>query len=200
VVDHYFTDDPAGVGTRNRVTVAIAGREVEVVTAAGVFSQERIDLGTRVLLKARLPLPAGGELLDLGCGWGPIALTMASLAPDARVWAVDVNPRALELTRENAARLDLPRVTAAAPDDVPADVAFDAIWSNPPIRIGKEPLPALLRPWLSRLAPGGEAYLVVQRHLGADSLHAWLESELAWDVSRHSSGKGYRLLHVKRPS
>jgi 16S rRNA (guanine1207-N2)-methyltransferase len=203
VVDHYFSDDPAGVGTRNRVTVTIAGREVDVVTAAGVFSQERIDLGTRVLLKGRLPAPAGTDLLDLGCGWGPVALTMASLAPRSRVWAVDVNPRALALTAENATRLGLPGVTAVAPDGVPDDVRFGAIWSNPPIRIGKEPLHDLLRRWLPRLAPGGEAYLVVQRHLGGDSLHAWLDEEfgtpLGWDVGRHGSAKGYRILRVAHP-
>jgi 16S rRNA G1207 methylase RsmC len=204
VVDHYFSDDPAGIGTRNRVTVTIAGRETEVVTAAGVFSQDRIDLGTRVLVKARIRLPDEGDVLDLGCGWGPIALTMASWSPRARVWAVDVNPRAVELTAENARLLGLTGIRAVAPDGVPPGLSFAGIWSNPPIRIGKEPLRELLRTWLPRLAPGAEAFLVVQKHLGGDSVHAWLAQEFGeergWEVVRHGSAKGYRVLRVTRPA
>jgi 16S rRNA (guanine1207-N2)-methyltransferase len=176
MTDHYFSDAPSGPGTRGRVTVTIAGREVDVATAGGVFSTDKIDLGTRVLLRSAPPPPSAGDLLDLGCGWGPLALTLASLAPAARVWAVDVNPRALELR-------------------------FATIWSNPPIRVGKAALHDLLLRWLPRLAPGGTAYLVVQRHLGADSLHSWLAAELAgdgWEVARHGSAKGYRVLRVGR--
>jgi 16S rRNA G1207 methylase RsmC len=201
MTDHYFSDVPTGPGTRSRVTVTIAGQEVDVATAGGVFSGDRIDLGTRVLLRSAPPPPAAGDLLDLGCGWGPLALTLASLAPGARVWAVDVNPRALELTRDNAASLGLGGVRAVAPDDVPDDVRFATIWSNPPIRVGKAALHDLLLRWLPRLAPGGAAYLVVQRHLGADSLHSWLAAEFAgtgWDVGRHGSAKGYRVLRVGR--
>jgi 16S rRNA G1207 methylase RsmC len=201
MTDHYFSDDPRAPATRERVTVPIAGREVDVVTAGGVFSADRLDLGTRVLFRSA-PAPPDGELLDLGCGWGPVALTMASLAPSARVWAVDVNPRAVELTSENARALGLGGVRATAPDGVPDDVAFDAIWSNPPIRIGKAALHELLLRWLPRLKPGGEAYLVVQRHLGADTLHRWLAGELApgggFEVARHGSAKGYRVLRVTR--
>jgi 16S rRNA G1207 methylase RsmC len=200
MTDHYFSDDPRTPATRERVTVTLAGREVEVVTAAGVFSADRVDLGTRVLFRSAPDPPDGGDLLDLGCGWGPVALTLASRAPRARVWAVDVNPRAVELTAENAASLGLAGVRATAPDGVPDDVAFSAIWSNPPIRIGKAALHELLRRWLPRLAPGGAAYLVVQRHLGADSLQRWLAEELAdgYEVARHGSAKGFRVLRVTR--
>jgi 16S rRNA G1207 methylase RsmC len=201
MTDHYFSDDPRTPAARERVTVPIAGRDVEVVTAAGVFSADRLDLGTRVLFRSAPPPPAEGDLLDLGCGWGPVALTLATLAPAARVWAVDVNPRAVGLTAENARALGLTGVRAVAPDDVPDDVAFAAVWSNPPIRIGKAALHDLLLRWLPRLAPGGEAYLVVQRHLGADSLQRWLADELGpagFDVGRHGSAKGYRVLRVSR--
>ena len=101
-----------------------------------------------------------------GAGWGPIALSLALDAPDATVWAVDVNERALDLVRRNAARLGLVQVNAALPDDVPDDVRFATIWSNPPIRIGKAALHELLGQWLPRLSTGGEAWLVVQRNLG----------------------------------
>jgi len=201
MTDHYFSDDPAAPATRRRITVPIAGRDADVVTAAGVFSQDGLDLGTRVLLREAPPPPLSGELLDLGCGWGPIALTMALLSPQARVWAVDVNERALDLVRRNAARLGLPNVVAAAPDAVPDDVRFAALWSNPPIRVGKEALHAMLLRWLGRLDDGADAHLVVQRNLGADSLHRWLQGNLPgrqYDVTRHGSAKGYRVLRVRR--
>jgi 16S rRNA G1207 methylase RsmC len=195
---HYFTPRPGTPSGRTLVPVRLAGREVEVVTAAGVFSGDRVDLGTRVLLRQAPEPPASGSLLDLGCGWGPIALTLGLLSPAATVWAVDINERALELTGENARRLGLRSVRPVLPEDVPDDVRFDAIWSNPPIRIGKEALHALLLAWLPRLNPGARAYLVVQRHLGADSLHAWLADALAGraEVARAGSAKGYRVLRV----
>ena len=195
---HYFSERPAGAGTRHSVPVVLAGRELEVVTAGGVFSAERLDLGTRVLLREAPPPPASGHLLDLGCGWGPLALTLGLRSPAATVWAVDVNPRALELTRENARRAGVHGLRAATPDEVPADVTFDAVWSNPPIRVGKEALHELLLRWLPRLRPAAQAHLVVQRNLGADSLHAWLAATLGpgFTVERAGSAKGYRVLRV----
>src|SRR4051812_4688467 len=195
---HYFTPRPGTPAGRAVVPVRLAGREVEVVTAAGVFSGDRVDLGTRVLLREAPQPPASGTLLDLGCGWGPLALTLGLLSPAATVWAVDVNERALELTRENAQRLGIRSLRPARPQDVPDGVRFDAIWSNPPIRIGKKALHALLLSWLPRLNPGAQAHLVVQRNLGADSLHAWLTHALAEraDVARAGSAKGYRVLRV----
>src|SRR5690606_34169573 len=140
------------------------------------FSPGHIDLGTTVLLRT-VPVPEPGEILDLGCGWGPIALTAALSQPQGRVTAVDVNERALDLLRTNAARVEarapLAPITACTPDQVSPDAVFDTIWSNPPIRIGKAALHELLAHWLPRLRASGEAYLVVQRNLGADSLAAW---------------------------
>src|SRR4051794_27251999 len=195
---HYFTPRPGTPSGRTLVPVRLAGREVEVVTAAGVFSGDRVDLGTRVLLREAPEPPASGNLLDLGCGWGPIALTLGLLSPAATVWAVDVNERALELTVENAQRLGVRSLRAVPPEEVPPGVRFDAIWSNPPIRIGKEALHALLLAWLPRLNPAAQAHLVVQRNLGADSLHSWLAEALAGraDVVRAGSAKGYRVLRV----
>jgi 16S rRNA (guanine1207-N2)-methyltransferase len=195
---HYFTPRPGTPAGRALVPVRLAGREVEVVTAAGVFSANRVDLGTRVLLREAPEPPASGTLLDLGCGWGALALTLGLLSPAATVWAVDVNERALELTGENAQRLGIRSLRPARPQDVPGDLRFDAIWSNPPIRIGKEALHALLLAWLPRLNPGAQAHLVVQRNLGADSLHAWLIDALAGraEVARAGSAKGYRVLRV----
>jgi 16S rRNA (guanine1207-N2)-methyltransferase len=134
-------------------------------------------------------------LLDLGCGYGPIAVTLARRSPAATVWAVDVNERALDLVRENAAALGLPNIRAATPSSVPPEVRFAAIWSNPPIRIGKQALHSLLLDWLTRLSDAGQAWLVVQKHLGGDSLAAWLSSQ-GYSTTRVGSKQAYRILSV----
>lgn len=198
--DHYFSNTPGTPETRKTIQVILAGKERDIITANGIFSPDRIDIGTGVLLTdAPLP-PAKGQLLDLGCGWGPITLSLALHAPHSTVWAVDVNERALSLVRMNAERLGLTNINACTPDEVPKDLRFDAIWSNPPIRIGKNELHGLLSQWIPRLSLNREAWLVVQRNLGADSLQRWLQAELAtqFDVQRFSSSKGYRVLRVRR--
>ncbi|GAA1059850.1 class I SAM-dependent methyltransferase [Agromyces bracchium] len=198
--EHYFSSKPADRAALRTVPVRLAGRDVEVQTAGGVFSPDHVDLGTRVLLDEVPAPPAGGHLLDLGAGWGPIALTLGLESPEATVWAVDVNERALDLVRRNAQRLGLHNVNTVMPDDVPDDVRFSVIWSNPPIRIGKAELHALLRRWLPRLETGATAWLVVQKNLGAESLQRWLGEEFAdgWTVGRAGTSKGFRVLTVTR--
>jgi len=205
--DHYFSARPASADERRDLEVVLAGREVTVQTAAGVFSGHRIDLGTRVLLRAVPAPPAQGHLLDLGCGWGPLALTLAMLSPEATVWAVDVNERALDLVRRNALALGLHGIQAARPEQVPDDVRFAAIWSNPPIRVGKDALHQMLTMWLRRLDDAAAAHLVVQRNLGADSLLSWLDSQTRTGAlpneiraSKLRSAKGFRVLIVERPA
>jgi len=178
------------------LNVRLADRDVDVETAGGVFSGTRLDPGTQVLLRTVPEPPSSGDLLDLGCGWGPIALTLGLRAPEARVWAVDVNRRALDLVARNAEGLGLGGVHPAEPEEVPGDVRFASIWSNPPIRVGKPALHALLSAWLPRLTPDGEAWLVVQRALGADSLQDWIEAELGLPAERVASSKGFRVLRV----
>jgi 16S rRNA (guanine1207-N2)-methyltransferase len=191
---HYFESPAAGdEGPARRLPLHVYGRTLELRTGAGVFSRDRIDPGTMVLLQSVPPPPPTGHLLDLGCGYGPIALGMAVAAPEATVWAVDVNERARELCALNAEAAGLPNVRVADPDEVPPDVRFAAVWSNPPIRIGKAPLHELLHRWLGRLAPAGEAFLVVQRHLGSDTLHRWL-TEQGWPTTRLASRRGFRVL------
>lgn len=196
--EHYFTAEPASAEIRREITVSLAGRSLTVETAPGVFCPDRLDLGTSVLLREVPDPPTHGDLLDLGCGWGPLALTQALCSPEATVWGIDVNRRALDLARRNAHRHGAENLRLVEPGDVPADVRFTAIWSNPPIRVGKAVLHDMLLTWLPRLAPGGTAYLVVQRNLGADSLHAWLGGTLGsrFATSRLASAKGFRVLAV----
>lgn len=196
---HYFEARPRTESRPGEVDVVLPDIHLRLTTDRGVFSADRLDPGTRILLETVPSPPAHGHLLDLGCGYGPVALTMAARAPAATVWAVDVNERALALTERNASAARLGNVRACDPDHVDPAIDFAAIWSNPPVRVGKPALQALLTTWLSRLAPGGDAHLVVHRHLGSDSLHRWL-AEQGWSTHRVTSRSGYRVLRVSRPS
>jgi 16S rRNA G1207 methylase RsmC len=198
LAEHYFSADPRVPFRRVPVPVEVWGRRLDLVSGSGVFAQGRLDVGTAVLFRETEP-PAGGRVfLDLGCGYGVIAAALATSRPDAEVWAVDVNERAVLLAGENAAALGVSdRLHAVTPDAVPADVRFDEIWSNPPIRVGKQALHELLAGWLPRLTPDGRAVLVVGKNLGADSLQRWL-GEQGWPTTRLASAKGFRVLEVRR--
>ncbi len=194
--EHYFSADPAVAFKRAPVRASVWGVELELTSGSGVFAQGRVDIGTAVLFRETVP-PTGGRILDLGCGYGVIGLAIAATT-DADVTAVDVNERAVLLANENAAALGLTdRFRATTPDGVPVDAAYDEIWSNPPIRIGKEALHALLLTWLPRLTPEGRAVLVVGRNLGADSLQRWLTDQ-GFPTERLASAKGFRVLEVRR--
>jgi 16S rRNA (guanine1207-N2)-methyltransferase len=195
----YFAERPAATHRPGTVQVVLPDMHLKLATDSGVFSPGRLDPGTRLLLDAAPRPPDEGDLLDLGCGYGPIALVLARRSPRARVWAVDVNQRALDLCNGNAAANGLVNVRCLPADEgesgLPA--TYQQIWSNPPIRIGKQALHAMLTRWLSRLVPGAAAYLVVQRNLGSDSLQRWL-GENGWDASRLAARSGYRVLEVRR--
>lgn len=198
--EHYFSASPESQLKLRHIRVPLAGQFYELTTSNGIFSPERIDAGTHVLLSNTPPPPPGGDFLDLGCGWGPIALTLALESPHATIWAVDVNERALDLVRRNAAIIGIENINAVQPQDVPTGVSFRTIRSNPPIRVGKDELHSMLETWLPRLEPESDAWLVVQRNLGSDSLHRWLEGSLPEDmsISRAATNKGYRVLRVRR--
>ncbi|MBF4570927.1 class I SAM-dependent methyltransferase [Herbiconiux sp. VKM Ac-1786] len=197
--EHYFSAQPAGELSLRELTVTLAGSEHRLTTASGIFSPDRIDTGTQVLLANVPKPPPGGNLLDLGCGWGPIALTLALESPRSTVWAVDVNERALDLVRRNAHIMGLENVNAVRPEDVPDDVRFMTIWSNPPIRVGKAELHSMLRLWLPRLEPGTEAWLVVQKNLGSDSLQRWMDGEFPeLTVQREATSKAFRVLRARK--
>jgi len=198
-MSHYF-ETPTGPEQRRSVGVRFWETDWTFTTANGVFSGDGLDLGTGVLLRTHSPAPGARRLLDLGCGYGPIAVGLAVACPEAQVDAVDVNTRALDLTRTNADAHGVGgRVNALLPDEVDPGVRYDEIWSNPPIRIGKEALHDLLLTWLARLTPTGVARLVVGRNLGADSLQRWLIDQ-GWSCERTASAKGFRVFEVTRPT
>lgn len=195
--EHYFSADPSVPFKRVPVTASVWGHDLSLVSGSGVFAQGRLDVGTAVLFRETEP-PAGGRVLDLGCGYGVIGLAVAVAAPTAVVTAVDVNERAVLLAAENAAALGVAdRFTAQVADRVDPAASYDEIWSNPPIRIGKDALHELLLTWLPRLAPGGRAVMVVGKNLGGDSLQRWL-GEQGWPTTRLASAKGFRVLETRR--
>ena len=190
MAEQYFSAEPASKDVRRTLIVTLRGHEATAQVSNGVFSGSRVDLGTSVLLKHAPEPPLTGDFLDLGCGWGPIALTLAFESPEANVWAVDVNESSTPLPAENQ---------PAFCETVPSDLTFDVIWSNPPIRVGKEALHTLLMAWLPKLKVGGAAYLVVQKNLGSDSLIPWLDDALGegFTASKYASSKGFRIIEVR---
>lgn len=198
--EHYFSAQPAGEFRTTEIAVRLAHGDYTVETAGSIFSPDHIDAGTEQLLYSVPTPPETGNFLDLGCGWGPLALTLAIEAPEASIYAVDVNERALELTTRNAARLGLANITVGLPGSIEPTVNFNLIWSNPPIRVGKAELHDIMNTWLPRLNVAGEAYLVVAKHLGADSFEKWLESEFeaTHSVTREDTRKGFRIIKVVR--
>jgi 16S rRNA (guanine1207-N2)-methyltransferase len=196
---HYFDEDPTVASAPRTVELALPDVHLTLTTDRGVFGYGQVDVGSKLLL-LNAPTPAArGDLLDLGCGSGALALTLARRAPLATVWAVDVNARARHLCAANAAANGIANVTVVHPDGVPEDLRFATIWSNPPIRIGKPALHALLTRWLGRLTPGGTAVLVVSKHLGSDSLQRWLTDQ-GHRAERRASSAGFRILTVGSPS
>ena len=196
---HYFDEAPSGDMKTKDIKVTLDAREVTVTTAGSIFSPDHVDTGTKILLEHLDDAPAGGEILDLGCGWGPIALALALHSPKATVWAIDVNERARQLTELNASKLGLTNIKVCHPSEVPANLEFTGIWSNPPIRVGKDVLHELMTTWLPRLEVGADAYLVVQKNLGADSLQRWISASVPGiSVERVDTAKAFRVLRATK--
>jgi 16S rRNA (guanine1207-N2)-methyltransferase len=202
VTEHYFSADPAVPFARERFECEVWGRRLALTSGSGVYSRGRLDGGTAVLFRETEP-PEPGDVLDLGTGYGVIGLAIAAAwrdggATTGRVTGVEVNQRAILLARENADALRLTdRFTADDPDSVPAGATFDEIWSNPPIRIGKQALHDLLLRWFGRLRPDGRAVMVVGKNLGGDSLQSWL-TDRGYPTTRLASAKGFRILESRR--
>lgn len=199
MTEHYFTADPSVPFERESFTAHVWGHELSLDSGAGVFSRGHLDHATAVLLR-ELDAPVQGRFLDLGCGYGVIGIAIAKAVPLSTVFGVDVNERAIVLANDNARAAGVDsRFVACLPEQLPTDLVFDEIWTNPPIRIGKESLHELLLTWLPRLAPEGRMVSVVGKNLGADSLQRWL-GEQGWPTTRLASAKGFRVLETRRAS
>jgi 16S rRNA (guanine1207-N2)-methyltransferase len=194
---HYFSEQPQTDAKTHSVEFELEGTVFNLTAASGTFSSTRLDSGTRVLLKESALFPVSGTVLDIGCGWGPISLAIATLRPEIEVFGLDVNSRSLELAQANAVALKLKNFKAVRAEQIPNELLFDGIWSNPPIRVGKAVLHQLMQTWIPRLKPGASAMLVVQKQLGAESFQKWLsETFTEFDVAKQSIDKGYRVIRV----
>lgn len=204
MVQHYFSSDTPDL-PRTWHDIEICGRNYRILSQGGVFSPTQLDKGTAVLLRKFPfpPLPVAARIVDLGCGWGPISLALAAHYPENKITAVDVNPVARELTKinaENAAfSLEVLEEESARQLFQKQETSIDLLLSNPPIRIGKTALHKLLSDWLALLSPHGQAFLVVQKNLGADSLAVWLRGG-GYTVEKIGSAKGYRVFQVGKES
>lgn len=190
--DHYYTNRPAAEHDRRTIEVELRGKKVRLVTDAGVFSKSGLDYGSRVLIDA-LEIPEKASVLDVGCGYGPIGIA-AGILGATRIMMLDVNERAIELARENAAANGVPQAKAMQSDllEAVSQERFDVIISNPPIRAGKETVHRLFEQASECLKPGGSLWIVIQKKQGAPSAKAKLE-ELFEQVDEVTKDKGYRI-------
>ena len=199
--EHYFTGSARAHGLRHAYSFTLKDTTYNIHTDAGIFSGDRLDKGTAVLLdacrtgKLNLPEKIEHDVLDLGCGAGPLALVLAHHYPENHVWAVDINEQAIHACEHNADLNGCPNVRARLPEDIPSDTRFSVILSNPPIRIGKDQLHALMLLWLTRLTPDGVAFVVINKNLGGDSLADWLTLQ-HFKVEKVASSKGFRVLKI----
>jgi 16S rRNA G1207 methylase RsmC len=201
VEEHYFSSEPSAAKKTVTISIQVAGEELELQAASGTFSSSKLDAGTAVLLRQDRLFPKDGNVLDMGCGWGPIGISIAHCSPQTKVFGVDINQRSIEQSNLNARALELKNYQALHSKNLPEDLKFSAIWSNPPIRVGKKVLHELMQTYIPRLEPGGKAMLVVQKNLGADSFQRWLTTTFETaEVRRVDTDKGYRVIEITIPA
>ena len=196
--DHYYTRDPRSESRPVDCEYVYRGERLCFQTDAGVFSKGEVDTGTRLLLEA-LPPEMRGEVLDLGCGWGVIGISVARRWPSCRVTLADVNRRALELSRENAKRNGAD-VVCVESDGMQAFAGktFDAVVTNPPIRAGKQVIYKMFADAARCLNPGGALYLVIRKQQGAESCLRYLRT-LYRAVDKLDRSGGFWVLRAADP-
>lgn len=194
--NHYYSQNPEVKHNRHIHEVSLRGMPFRFVTDAGVFSKSGIDFGSRVLIDA-LELDTGARVLDVGCGYGPIGLTIAKLDEKAKVTMIDINERAVELAKENAKLNGISNITVMQSDVYEAvkGMKFDVIVTNPPIRAGKETVHRIFEEGFELLEQGGSMWVVIQKKQGAPSAAAKLE-QLFGNVEEVTKDKGYRIFRA----
>ncbi|GGG05058.1 hypothetical protein GCM10010912_57230 [Paenibacillus albidus] len=195
---HYYSQQPEVRHDRRTIQTVLRGKSFRFTSDAGVFSKGDIDYGSRVLIEA-MDIPEGSSVLDVGCGYGPIGISAAYLAPAGHVTMVDINSRAVELARENAQHNGIRNVTVMESDVLGAlsGQKFDVILTNPPIRAGKAVVHQIFEEAYSHLNDGGNLWIVIQKKQGAPSAVAKLES-LFPVVEEVGKDKGYRVIRAQK--
>lgn len=174
--EHYFTPDPTVGHDEASFTATLRGMEFHFVTDRGVFSRERVDFGSQLLI-ATMDFPTDAVVLDLGCGYGPVGIVAARLAPEGFIYMVDINERAASLARRNLVSNGIRNAEVRVGDGLApvAGIAFDAVLLNPPVRAGKATVWRLLAESRAALKPGGSLWVVIGNKQGAPSLKRRLQ-------------------------
>ncbi|MCR8636315.1 class I SAM-dependent methyltransferase [Paenibacillus radicis (ex Xue et al. 2023)] len=195
-MEHYYSQKPTTAHKAHTIEESLRGRKYTFVTDAGVFSKRGVDYGSKVLIEA-LDIPDKAEVLDVGCGYGPIGFAAAGLAVRGKVTMVDINERAVELAKQNAQRNQITNVEILQSDMLGAVINrnFDVVITNPPIRAGKETVHRIFEQAYEVLNAGGSLWIVIQKKQGAPSAFAKLESLFA-KVTEVTKDKGYRVIRA----
>ena len=198
-MSHYFQDDPNLVSNIKEITFEINGITMKLLTDNGVFSKNNVDEGSYAFLKVLLPLDLGNTILDLGCGYGTIGLTLAKAHEQARITLADVNPRAVALCERNAGLLNLsPRVTILQSDIYEKiEGPYDSIVVNPPIRAGKKVTYRMYEEAKQYLIDGGSLYIVIRKAQGAESASKYIET-IFGNVTLLKREKGYYIYRATK--
>lgn len=195
---HYYSQQPEVRHARRTIDTVLRGKKFRFTSDAGVFSKGDIDYGSRVLIETMV-IPSNASVLDVGCGYGPIGISAAYLAPEGHVTMVDINSRAVELARENAGQNGIRNVTVMESDVLGAlnDQKFDVILTNPPIRAGKAVVHQIFEEAFDHLNEGGVLWIVIQKKQGAPSAVAKLESLFPL-VEEVGKDRGYRIIKAQK--
>lgn len=173
--DHYYTTSPESAHRYAPCSFEYRGVTVNFMTDAGVFSRGEVDFGTEVLLKA-LPEEMNGRVLDLGCGWGCVGVSLGKKYPETRIVMCDVNERALGLAAENAKKNGVKAETVLSNGLENVQGTFRCIITNPPIRAGKQVIYSLFAQSAGALEEDGELYIVIRKQQGAESALKYLKT------------------------
>jgi 16S rRNA (guanine1207-N2)-methyltransferase len=196
---HYYSNQPESQHDRRIIEEQLRGLPYRFISDAGVFSKKGVDFGSRVLIEA-MEMPIDAEVLDVGCGYGPIGLSVARIVQHGHVTMVDINARAIELAKENAQLNGITNVSIMESDLFAAvkGRCFDVIISNPPIRAGKETVHAIFEQAYDHLREGGALWIVIQKKQGAPSAKEKLEKYFG-EVQEVTKDKGYRIFKAIKP-
>lgn len=197
--DHYYTKNPQSKEKRTTIQVTLNGQPFTFHTSTGVFSKKSVDFGTKTLIENFIEPKIEGDILDLGCGYGPIGIALGHKYATRHVTMVDVNERAVQLATENCAENNVTNVTVLQSDRFKQleKQQFAAIVTNPPIRAGKKIVYALFEESLAHLLPGGELWIVIQKKQGAPSAISFLSSIFA-EVETVTKKKGYFIIRAAK--
>ena len=194
---HYFENNPPETIKEYTVTYTLQGRSFSLIASSGIFAKKDLDVGSRLLINVLLQDTLSGTCLDLGCGYGPVGLTLASLNPNLTLTLADVNERAVIDARHNAQRLGLTNLQIVTSDGFQELTQnFDVIAFNPPIRAGKKTIYRLYQEAKQHLNPNGNFYIVIRKDKGAESHETYLLT-LFSKVLRRDRDKGYLVLIAK---